>query len=419
MRMIIFTHFHSKLFKNDDRVDRYFAYLITTICLLTLLYTLLKPLTGAPMCTVLCTIIVTSYLHQDHTCKYHPYARPILFLSLLISVGIYYDGTNVINRYRYHLYGDSILYDESLVQLDSMILSTFFPLGQIALTLDVNTMIGVTSSIGPYYAEILQLFYVSYYVWGNAIAVCFMYHYYKISLLSSTSSTSSSTIISNNGSINNNDNSNLKDDTLKRGSSTHESWRRILMFLTAWTGTFMLNFLCNLIFPAVSPRIYLKQYYVHEEIHGLFLCDILRAGLKLAAHGTYSAFPSGHCGLSWVAAIVGYRARHIIPRWAYITLSVAAALISLATVVMRYHYFVDFLAAFALVAAGIYWGGFTTDQMYITLLTQQQLVSSSSNMNGTLADDELPSKSLIGKSKVTADAHDDEEEMIELMQTKV
>lgn len=44
------------------------------------------------------------------------------------------------------------------------------------------------------------------------------------------------------------------------------------MYLTAWVGTFLLNFLLNLVFPAVSPRIYIADEY-RNEVRGT-------AGLK-------------------------------------------------------------------------------------------------------------------------------------------
>lgn len=367
---------------SHDRVERHFAYLIALICALTSIFILLKPSTlGAPMCTVLCIAITLLYIGCDS--RYSYYCRPLLFVLLLVAVGIYYDGTNVVNRARYAVNGDSMLYDESLLALDSALLSWVFPLGQLALALDTNSTIGVTSGIGPYYAEVLQLFYVSYYVWGNAVGVWFMYHYYRAQQLSSGSS------------------------DVKESPEKRQAWRRVQMFLTAWSGTFMLNFFCNLVYPAVSPRIFLKQHYVNEDIHGIFLCDILRAGLKLAAHNTYSAFPSGHCGLSWVAALVGYRARHIIPRTAVIALNIAAALISLATIVMRYHYFVDFLGAFALVAVGTYWGGWYTDAMYQTLITQPSLLHP--------ADDKFVEKQ---KPKAKTEDFEEDGDMIELIVSK-
>jgi len=298
---------------------------------------------GAPICTLFAAIIFGAFIGSEG--RYSFYFRPLLFLTLLISVGIFYDGTNVVNRYRYGQRGDAMLYDKSLVALDAALLSWLFPHGQLALTLDTNSYIGVTSTIGPYYAEALQIMYVSYYVWGNSLAVWFYYQYWRCA----------------------------------DGRGKREQWRRIQMFLTAWTGTFMLTFVCNLLFPAVSPRIYLHKLYTND-IHGLFLCDILRAGLTVAAKGTYSAFPSGHCGLSWIAALVAYRARHVIPRVTVYMLSLFAALISLATLVMRYHYFVDFISAFALVAAGAWWGGFHTDNSYSANLLDADDASPSSNV---------------------------------------
>lgn len=355
---------------SKDRVERCFAYLITVIILLTITYCLIKP-SGAPICTLWSTLIVICYMYIDHN-KYNQLFRAILFLLLLISVGVYYDGTNVVNRYRYNISGDTILYDESLVRLDTYLLGHIFPYGQIALYLDNSKYIGVNSVIGPYYAEILQLFYVSYYVWGNAVAAWLYYNY----LISKTT------------------------------TDKYKSWRRILMFLTTWTGTFMINFICSLIFPAVSPRLYLRHQY-NNEIHGLLLCDLLRAGLTVAAKGTYSAFPSGHCGLSMVAALIAYRCRHMIHRYCVILICIAAVLISLATVVMRYHYFVDFLSSFALVAIGAYWGGWQSDLTYNAIIN---------NTDSMLLDNDSMHDTTLQKRKLTD--RNDLDDTIELVVVK-
>lgn len=308
----------------------------------------MKP-NGAPICTLFTSLILICYMYSADTFRYYQYTRILMTLLLLVSVGIFYDGTNVVNRYRYQLYGDTILYDESLVTLDTHILGWLFPHGQLALYLDTNEYIGVNSSIGIYYAELLQLFYVSYYVWGNAVCVWLYYIY----LFRSTDN-----------------------------KSKIKNYRRINMFLTTWTGTFMLNFICNLLYPAVSPRLYLRHEYTNE-IHGLFMCDLLRGALTIAAKGTYSAFPSGHCGQSWIAALIGYRCRNIIHKYCVYILILAAALISLATVVMRYHYFVDFIGSLALVCIGAYFGGFQSDHTYEALLNMN---SSDVNNNHTTND---------------------------------
>jgi hypothetical protein len=131
-------------------------------------------------------------------------------------------------------------------------------------------------------------------------------------------------------------------------------WRRIQMFVSAWVGSFVLNHLINLCFPAMSPRIYLKELY-KNELHGLWLLGGLRNAVTNAAANTYSAFPSGHCGLSILATIISFKIGY--KTYSYIVF-LTTVLIVCATQVLRYHYFVDFLFSFPIVWFGVWLGGF-------------------------------------------------------------
>jgi len=133
-----------------------------------------------------------------------------------------------------------------------------------------------------------------------------------------------------------------------------------MMFLTAFVGAFIFNFICNLAFPAVSPRIYLKDLY-KTEIKGLFFANIIRGALTSAASNTFSAFPSGHCGISWLTSLLAYRMGYRT----YSLLSfIAAILITIATLILRYHYFVDALFATMILLFGMFFGGFTTQESF-------------------------------------------------------
>lgn len=261
----------------------------------------------------------------------------------MLVVPVYYDGVNVVNRYRYSIYGTSLLYDETLVAMDTSLLGWAFPKGQLALYLDnESSIIGVNSYIGIVAAEILQLMYVSYYFWGNVLGVWLAYNYFWVSGYKASRP------------------SRYDSQNLRR----REEWRRIQMFVTAWVGGFVINFMLNLMFPAVSPRIYLASNYTYE-IRGLFFTKMLRSALTSAASGTFSAFPSGHCGQSWIAAILAYRMGYGL----FTTMcACAAVVISLATIVLRYHYFVDFLFAWGVVLFGIWIGGFHLQGSYQSLL---------------------------------------------------
>ena len=127
----------------------------------------------------------------------------------------------------------------------------------------------------------------------------------------------------------------------KTALSTRLQWRRLLLFMSCWVGAYLFNFILNMLFPAVSPRIHMDGQFTHE-IEGIAIAKLIRSGLRRAASDSYSAFPSGHTALSWLAAILAQRFGY--PRFARYT-RIAATLITIATVILRYHYFVDVLFA--------------------------------------------------------------------------
>jgi hypothetical protein len=134
------------------------------------------------------------------------------------------------------------------------------------------------------------------------------------------------------------------------------------MFVTAWVGAFVFNHLINLCFPAVSPRIYLATEY-QNELRGLWVLASMRNAITAAAANTFSAFPSGHCGLSILAVLLAYRI-HGLTHWYTRAVMVSTVLIVLATQVLRYHYFVDFLFSLVVVGFGAWFGGFHDLSVY-------------------------------------------------------
>jgi hypothetical protein len=51
----------------------------------------------------------------------------------MVSVVIFFEGVNVVSRYRHSLYGDDMLWDEQLLAADTFFLGYFFPRGQLTL----------------------------------------------------------------------------------------------------------------------------------------------------------------------------------------------------------------------------------------------------------------------------------------------
>eukprot|EP00657_Telonema_sp_P-1_P002427 TRINITY_DN15635_c0_g1_i1.p1 TRINITY_DN15635_c0_g1~~TRINITY_DN15635_c0_g1_i1.p1 ORF type:complete len:123 (-),score=35.16 TRINITY_DN15635_c0_g1_i1:59-427(-) len=80
------------------------------------------------------------------------------------------------------------------------------------------------------------------------------------------------------------------------------------MLLYGWIAAYCLNFTLNFITPAVSPRLWLQHYY-HTPLEGVLLGKVFQSAIKSVAGGnaydpkSFGAFPSGHVGMTWLAAI--------------------------------------------------------------------------------------------------------------------
>ena len=342
--------FHNRLI-SQDRVHRHYAWLICLVVSLTAMFILMKPFTtpdspvvlppltwGSPLCTAWATLVVLLATTQSY-CEHHKLYRwgePLKFasqVSLMLVALIYYEGSNVVARHRYALFGDKLLYDTHLVGIDNALLGWLCPQGQLALCLDTHAHFGVKTAVGMVVAELLQAMYVSYYFWGNILGGWLAFVYFIQTQL-----------LNRNNTV----------------SSRKRQWRLIQMFVSSWAGGFLATFIMNLLFPAVSPRIHLNKSY-QNEISGFFIANSLRAAITSAAAQTYSAFPSGHCGLSWLVPIMAHRMGY--KRYAVVT-AVAATLITTATLLLRYHYFADFLFSVVVVYWGAWFGGFHSAACY-------------------------------------------------------
>ena len=128
--------FHNRLI-SQDRVHRHYAWLIGLLVLLTTMFILMKPFTtpssliaippltwGSPLCTFWAILVVVLATSQSY-CEHHKLPRlgePLKFASqvaLMLVALVYYEGSNVVQRHRYALFGDKLLYDSHLVRIDS------------------------------------------------------------------------------------------------------------------------------------------------------------------------------------------------------------------------------------------------------------------------------------------------------------
>ena len=204
------------------------------------------------------------------------------------------------------------MHDAELLSWDVALLGWLFPQGQLALFLDTAPYISPSSFLGRFIVEILNVFYISYYVWGYAVFVllggyCLYYHFRPAG---------------------------------SKEEEKHEALKRLETFVGIWAAGFLVTFFMNLSVPAVSPRLYLKPLY-KTEITGFGLAKLTRSAFEVDK--SFGTFPSGHVSesyaIAWAAScILTPNKWHM--RFRY-WLWLASTLIAIATLWLRYHYVID------------------------------------------------------------------------------
>lgn len=322
---------------SNDHVERNFAYLILFLFSNSLLYIFINPFFGAYICT-LKSIIILILIYTIYKFEYYKFisefCRFLIYILLMFVSLSFYMGNNYIQKQKFDKIGESYLWDNYLLQLDTALFGSFFPKGQLSLYLDNYTDTLALKII----SELLQFTYVSYYFFGNILAFYFLCLY-------------------------------LYQSYHKNKLKQRLIYRIILIFCTAWVSSFLVTYCLNLIFPAVSPRIYLQKEY-KTEIKGLLLTEWFRNGINNMAINTFGAFPSAHCGVSFIVPIICHRLNLHLYKW--ITF-IFAILIFISTIVLRYHYFVDFLGSFMVIFICTLFGGLHSEKNFKNLLELKTL----------------------------------------------
>lgn len=114
-------------------------------------------------------------------------------------------------------------------------------------------------------------------------------------------------------------------------------------FVTGFAVLYALSFLGYLFLPARGPIVQMADAFTLPIDGGAFHRIIVRSVEQVG--GPHGAFPSLHVGASLFATLFDLRHRNPLRALIYLPL---VAMIALATLVLRYHYAVDLIAAFAL-----------------------------------------------------------------------
>jgi hypothetical protein len=218
-------------------------------------------------------------------------------------------------------------YDRYLVSVDRALLGWLYPEGQMSLALDRSTSMNPTTPFGRFYTDVLQIFYVTYYLWGYLPIIMLGYHYIVAWRRSD-------------------------------GNEVNRRLAQLKLYLTGWLAAFLLVFMCNTILPALSPRLYFKNQFIHPRLEGFGLAKLL---IGAATDDTsFGSFPSGHFGESLVSGIYLLR----IHRPTGILVIASSAMIGLATQALRYHYFTDLIGASVIVVLTLAFGFCLTSTQY-------------------------------------------------------
>ena len=223
----------------------------------------------------------------------------------------------------YYLSSSRITYkmrkkDESIVKIDSYILDWIFKYGQLSLYLDNNNYIGPHTTIGQLINNILQIFYLFYYI----IPYLSLYAIFEANCIKE--------II-------------FRYINKGQKSCTYIShWKNTFFIFGVYNLTFIFVFLINSFIPAGSPRKFLEKEYKHKlELSGIakFLNDTCKDDKSA------NSFPSGHVAESMCIAFAYFGMGKKKEGYFFFFCSL---MIAFATLFLRYHYFVDVLCAISI-----------------------------------------------------------------------
>eukprot|EP01132_Coremiostelium_polycephalum_P008535 gene8535-10490_t len=310
---------YSMINSSTDSINKYrystifsdvtFSILVFVVCVFFIVYSILAGPIKIIGAFIVSIVVLSSYIVVcfSPNNKWYMFSVSVLAVGLGLCIPSFFDATGKVVQGV-----ERELWDRELVVGDNTLMGWLFPLGQMGLFVDQSRFIGPQSFLGRFSTEIFQLSYISYYIWGYFMELYILFNMWRCHR--------------------------SKDPAVIKMLSLWD--QRLKMFVCTWLATYFLVFSVNLTFPAESPRVYLNGKYEHP-LTGFGFAGFIRNKIENAAKGSYGSFPSGHIATSWAVAIAAYR---VLPIYGTIA-SVAALLITIATMYLRYHYFVDFLAA--------------------------------------------------------------------------
>ena len=113
--------YYDHILTSPDRVVRHFAFLQCFVVLMAVGFAWFIGLSGAATCTLWAVLVVVSALWNLHAGTTNSasadWSRLVLSFVLMLAPGVFFGGSNVVNRYRYAVHGEALLYDQAFLQV--------------------------------------------------------------------------------------------------------------------------------------------------------------------------------------------------------------------------------------------------------------------------------------------------------------
>ena len=251
-------------------------------------------------------LYVILYLGTKPNWLYKEIATYVLFVVLISHLPVVFYGSARINISRRTR-------DDLLESADTALFGWLWIKGQISLTLDNSPTFNPETNSHIVFASILQVFYFIYYIYPYGCI-------YFMPLLQCIKGTVKK---------------------YKQKGNEPEGYRKKWNDLYFITAVYIISYsLCNIlntIIPAVSPRLYFK--YKHKlRLYGI--AKWINHTFK--DNKSANSFPSGHVSETMCIAFALFGMR----RWIVGSIVLfGCIMILLATLVLRYHYMIDVIAA--------------------------------------------------------------------------
>ena len=330
----IYTYPTSKSLQSMKNV-----FLLTSLisCLLSFyfLFHFTKELLFSIVVSILTLILLIIYKQKDKNNPKNWFESEILLCVLMVIM--------IFHLPFYYLSSSRITYkmpkkDDTIIKIDTFLLGWIFNHGQLSIYLDNNDYIGPHTTIGKLINNILQIFYLFYYIipYTTLYAICeancvkeIVFRYI------------------NNG---------------QKSFSYNRHWKNAFFMFGVYNITYILVFLINTIIPAGSPRLHLKNEYKHIlNFSGFpkFLNNTCKDDKSA------NSFPSGHVAETICFAFAFFGIGKKLEGFIFLFCS---TMIIFATLILRYHYFSDVLIALFIAGFGFYFNyyfGYIKDEYII------------------------------------------------------